>query len=82
MMSKNRCLLFLTYSYVNQHTNSKRKNIFIGMVTRFKNNSQQACSVSTFLLIDLWNYCTQSYKYSHALPQGIAKSLINFQYKL
>ena len=40
-----------TYLYVNQRTKLKCKNIYIGMVTRFKNNSQWSRSVITFLLL-------------------------------
>ena len=71
-----------TYLYVNRRTNFKCKNIFVGMVTRFKNNSQLDRSVSTFFLTYQWNYCTQSAQCFHALPQDISKSSIKFEYIL
>ena len=58
-VSTNRCPPWGTYFYINWRTNFKRKNIFVGMVTSFKNNSQWARSVSTLILTDRWNYCTQ-----------------------
>ena len=70
-VSTNRCLMCGTYFYVNLHTNLKRKNIFIGMVTRFK--KQLACSVGTFLLAEHWNHCTLSSPCFHTLCQDIYK---------
>ena len=68
--------------YANQRTHYKRKNIFIEIVTIFKKNSQWACSISTSLLTDLWNYCSQSAQYFHALPHDIVHISMKFEYKL
>ena len=58
------------------------QNIFIEMVTHFKDNSQWACSVSNLFLIGGWKYCTQSYQCTHALPQYVSKISMKFEYKL
>ena len=60
-----------TYFYLNQRTKFRCKNIFVGMVTHFKNNSRWARSIITFLLTVHWNYCTQHFQMDHALPQYI-----------
>ena len=72
--SKNIRPLCRTYFYVNGRKKLKCKNIFIGMVTHFKNNSQWARYMTTLILTVCWNYCTQSYQCSHALPRYISKS--------
>ena len=71
MASMDICPLGCTYFYVNGRTKFKCKNVSFGMVTHFKNNSKQAGSVSTFLLNNRWNYCTQSPQMFHALTQDI-----------
>ena len=81
-VSTNICPLRGTYFYVNRRTKSKRKNIFVGMVAHFKNTSQWDRSVRTFLLTGWWNYCTQSYQFSHYISKYISKSSIHFEYKL
>ena len=65
------CPLCHTHFYVNRRTKPKWKKI-VGMVTRFKNNSQWAHSVSTIFLTGCWNYCVQNGRCSHASPQNIA----------
>ena len=74
MVSTNIWLLCVTLLYVNRRTNSKDQNIFVDMVTGFKEKSQWAHSASTLLLIDRWNYCTQSAQYLYAHPQDRAVS--------
>ena len=70
-VSTNICPLCSTYLYVNLRTKFKCTIIFVGMVTHFKKNSQLSRSVSTFLLTGHWNYCTQNYQITNALPQDI-----------
>ena len=73
-VSTNRFPLCGTLLYVNWRKIFKHQNIFVGMVIGFKNKLQCVHSISTLLLTNLWNYCTQSFQYYHALHHDIAIS--------